>query len=95
MTTPHILDLRLNKLTAALPSIIGKTISDIVIMTNPSAEVHLFLVFSDGTHYEFYGMDDLNGARWVDPGGVDRIAGRVSSGGICVVVPTKKAEPSS
>jgi hypothetical protein len=29
----------------------------------------MFLVFADGTHYELYDIDSLNGARSVDTGG--------------------------
>jgi hypothetical protein len=83
---------RRNKLTGALASVIGKTISDIVILTNPPGRVHLFLVFADGTHYEFYDMSDLNGARGIDRGGVEQIAARVASGGTCLVIPAKASD---
>jgi hypothetical protein len=76
----------MSKLAFSLESVIGKTISDVVVVTNPPRSGHLFLVFSDGTHYEFYDLDGLNGARWTDRGGVDRIKSRAPTDGTCFVV---------
>ena len=88
MDIPDEYRVHLSKITAAVPSIIGKTISDVMVMAN-GGKVFLFLVFTDGTHFEFYDMDRLNCARWTSPGGVELLEARVSSSGTCVVVPPR------
>jgi hypothetical protein len=86
MTDPTSPNVKIAKLRDSMSGVIGKTISDIVIITNPPGKSHLFLVFTDGTHYELYDIDSLNGARAVDRGGVAQIASRVGERGECVVI---------
>ncbi|MBI5611906.1 MAG: hypothetical protein HY942_02375 [Gammaproteobacteria bacterium] len=55
--------------------ILGKTIKGIVIKTgDKSPKSQLFLVFDDGTYYEFYSLDD-----------VIQVTGGVSAGDIDTV----------
>lgn len=54
------------KLASALPEALGKTIAHIVV-TEHQGRFQLVLVFTDGTHYEFYGEGWLSGARQVGP----------------------------
>ncbi len=88
MDIPDESRVHLSKVTAALPSIIGKTISDVVIMTN-RGKVFLFLVFADGTHFEFYDMEGLNTGRWTAPGGVEDLETRLSASSSYAVVPPR------
>jgi hypothetical protein len=61
------------KLTSALPAIIGKTIAHVVMAGHTDGRSQLFLIFTDDTHYEFYAVDTLSGARGVDRGGLAAI----------------------
>ena len=70
---PPNMDVR--KLTAALPGILGKTIAHIVLTARIGDRSQLFLVFTDETHYEFYAIDTLSGARGVDRGGLSTVKG--------------------
>jgi hypothetical protein len=58
---------------AAAPDIVGKTISAIVLKRRPQRPVgQLFLVFTDGTYYEFFSScDDINGASGIHTGGLE------------------------
>jgi hypothetical protein len=63
----------------SIEEIVGKRIKSVVV-----SEVHaypprtqVFLVFDDGTAYEFYG-DDLNNASSLDSGGMEAVLGYLS-----------------
>jgi hypothetical protein len=56
------------KLAAALSSAIGKKLDRVIIAGHSEARFQLYLVFTDGTYYEFYGRGTLEGARAVDRG---------------------------
>jgi hypothetical protein len=43
-----------NEIAPMLPQLVGKTIADIVLKEGSSPTGQLFLVFTDGTYYEFY-----------------------------------------
>ncbi|MBK5189529.1 MAG: hypothetical protein JJD97_14900 [Gemmatimonadaceae bacterium] len=60
----------LRKLQCALPDLIGRTIEHIVVKELPDNRTQLFLFFTDGTHYEFYG-GWLDGTRHLDVGGLE------------------------
>lgn len=60
----------ITKLKDALPQLVGKRISAVVIAARPKAQSQLYLIFDDDSHYEFYGIDSMSGARAVDPGGL-------------------------
>jgi hypothetical protein len=55
--------------------ILGKTIRAVVIKeAEDSPRSQLFLVFEDGTHFEFYcSRDTIHPAGGVDPGGLDAV----------------------
>lgn len=54
----------------AIKGIVGKTISGVLVSENPRQPyTQVFLVFSDGTYYEFYGM--VNSAAGVNRGGIE------------------------
>lgn len=53
-----------------IQGIIGKKISGVVVAENPRPpHSQVFLVFDDGTHYEFYGQ--VNSASGLDRGGME------------------------
>jgi hypothetical protein len=56
----------INKLRSALPDVIGRTIKHIVFNDNENFS-QVFLHFTDGTYYEFYGSA-INGIRHLDKG---------------------------
>jgi hypothetical protein len=66
-----------------IKGVIGKTIAGVLVAQNtrqPNTQV--FLVFSDGTYYEFYGC--VNSAAGVDRGGMAEVKryARAFEGGI-------------
>lgn len=67
-----------SKLSKALTKVVGKTINRIFLVPDTEAGGHIYFVFSDGTHYEFYGVRDLSGARCVDPGDADEVRHRLA-----------------
>jgi hypothetical protein len=60
----------LNKLRSALPDLIGRTIQHLVFNDHGDGRTQLFLHFTDGTYYEFYGTS-LSGLRHLDKGGME------------------------
>jgi hypothetical protein len=71
--------MNLVKLQTYLPEILGKTIEGVLLCHRPGAQSEMFLVFDDGTHYKFYGIERLDGSKGVDPGGID-VARRYADG---------------
>jgi len=62
------------EMAAAAPGIVGKTIAHVVVKKRPGPRSQLFLVFTDGTYYEFFCPDgDLEGASAVDHGTLDDV----------------------
>ncbi len=59
----------------AAPGIIGKTIAHVVVKKRLDRPVgQVFLVFTDGTYYEFYSTgDDITGTSAIDVGGLDEV----------------------
>lgn len=74
------------KLRGALPEIIGKTIAHVMIAERSRGHSQLFLIFSDETHYEFYGLDSMSGIRGVYPGGLDSLESSVEDAEAVTVV---------
>ncbi len=75
-----------------LKYIIGKTITSVVFAENNSPpQNQVFLVFSDGTSFEFYG-ENFSCASGVDRGGVEEARGYAEKGGarIRAVYPLSK-----
>jgi len=58
------------KMRGAAPGIVGKTIAHVVVTKRPGTPTsQLFLVFTDGTYYEFFcPLGDLEGASAIDAG---------------------------
>ncbi|MDH5197580.1 MAG: hypothetical protein OEY20_10040 [Gemmatimonadota bacterium] len=63
------------EMAAAAPGIVGKTIAHVVVKKRPGQpRSQLFLVFTDGTYYEFFSPDgDLEGSSAIDRGGLDDV----------------------
>jgi hypothetical protein len=60
----------------AAPGIVGKTIAHLVVKKRPEPvqpRSQLFLVFTDGTYYEFFTDGDLAGASAIDRGGLAEV----------------------
>ena len=51
------------KLPDVLPSLVGKTIERTMLVFHADGRFQLWQFFTDGTSYEFYGSNDLSGAR--------------------------------
>jgi hypothetical protein len=58
------------KLQSALPDLIGRTIKHVVYCAHDDFRTQVFLYFTDGTYYEFYGYS-LCGIRHLDVGGLE------------------------
>jgi len=57
----------------AVKSIIGKTISGVLVKESPDPTPpasQVFLVFDDGTYYEFFSNSKICGAGGIDEGGM-------------------------
>lgn len=63
----------IDKLATGLSGAIGRTLKRVFLVQRDREEFQLFLVFTDGTHYELYGAGALSGARGVDRGDDDHI----------------------
>lgn len=61
-----------SKIAKCAPQLVGKTIAHIVLKTGTNPEFQLFLLFTDGTYYEFFGSP-LNGANGIDRGTFDEV----------------------
>jgi hypothetical protein len=63
------------EMRAAAPGIVGKTIAHVVVKKRPGQpRSQLFLVFTDGTYYEFFSPEgDLEGASAIDQGGLEDV----------------------
>ena len=56
------------KLQSALPDLIGRTIKHVVVCEHDDHRTQVFLYFTDGTYYEFYG-NWICSIRHLDVGG--------------------------
>ena len=62
------------KLKDGLPQLLGKRICGAVVKQGDrSPRMQVFLVFDDGTHYEFYTDTAIHGIGGVDPGGMEHV----------------------
>jgi len=63
------------EMRGAAPGIVGKTIAHVVVTKRPDKPMsQLFLVFTDGTYYEFFSpLGDLEGASAIDTGGLEDV----------------------
>jgi hypothetical protein len=60
----------LRKMQSALPDLIGRTIKHVVVSEHADHHTQVYLFFTDGTYYEFYG-NWINGIRHLDHGGIE------------------------
>ena len=68
------------KCAQALPRLVGKTIAHVVVKEGKGPPGQLFLVFTDGTYYEFYCEASIGGRREIDVGGLDDVLAYMASG---------------
>jgi len=63
------------EMRTAAPGIVGKTVAHVVVKHRARKPLsQLFLVFTDGTYYEFFCADGfLEGASAIDAGGLDDV----------------------
>jgi hypothetical protein len=62
-----------NELATALPGLVGKTIAHIVVKEGSAPRAQLFLIFTDGTSYEFFSSDAIEGCARIDPRGLSAV----------------------
>lgn len=74
-TPPTFATTAAGEMAAAAPGLVGKTIAHVVVKKRPEQpRSQLFLVFTDGTYYEFFSPDgDLEGSSAIDRGGLDDV----------------------
>ena len=82
------------KLIEHLPKLVGKTISQAVISEHLNNRIQFYLLFTDGTAYEFYTEGWLSGARGLERGTVDEVLARSRSNGSAQrVAPDRRRVP--
>ncbi len=83
----------MNKLRSALPDLIGRTIEHLVVNDHGAGDRQIFLFFTDGTYYEFYGTH-LSGIRHLDKGGLEipRQNGRIPVNGRLEIIDAEISE---
>ena len=59
-------------LARCAPQLIGKRIAHVVLKVGSSPASQLFLVFDDGTYYEFFG-GPIYGASAIDQGSIESV----------------------
>jgi hypothetical protein len=74
------------KLPTVLPRLVGKTIARTMLVFHTSGRFQLRLFFTDGTSYEFYGRNDISGARGLDGTTVEAVFRSVMPGGAEVLL---------
>jgi hypothetical protein len=74
------------KLPGVLPLLVGKTIARTMLVFHASGRFQLWQFFTDGTSYEFYGRNDISGARGLDGTTVEAIFRSVMPGGAEVLL---------
>ncbi len=84
-----------DKLHTALQGVIGRAIAGVVIAEHEAERFQLFLAFTDGTHYEFYGAGDLNGARKIDHGDIRMVRGILAKSIVVDVVGPPNTAPQT
>ena len=60
----------------AVKDIVGKKITGVVVREatwRSPPQTQLFLIFSDGTYYEFYSDSNITGTGGVDKGGIEEV----------------------
>lgn len=80
------------KLETALPQLVGKTIERSLVAEHTDGRFQLYLIFTDGTAYEFYGRDGINGARGLDRATLPQICRWMPRGACVLVAPDRRAK---
>lgn len=79
------------KLQTALPALVGKTIERTLVAEHQDGRFQVYLIFTDGTAYEFYGRDGINGARRLDRATLSQICGWMPRESRVLVAPDRRA----
>ncbi len=74
------------KLRDVLPKLAGKTIERTMLVIHADGGFQVWLFFTDGTSYEFYGRNDISGARTPDGTTVEQAYRSVRSAGVEVLL---------
>ena len=68
------------KFARALKCLVGKTLAHVVVKEGKGPTGQLFLVFTDGTYFEFYSGASITGRRAVDVGGREDVLAYMAPG---------------
>jgi hypothetical protein len=61
-----------------IQQVLGKCIKSVVVAKSPRSPTRqVFLLFTDGTYFEFYG-DQFSGAGGIDQGGIENVRRYIS-----------------
>jgi hypothetical protein len=83
----------LTKLPTVLPQLVGKTLARTMLVFHKDGRFQLWQFFTDGTSYEFYGRNDISGARGLDSTTVEAVFRSVIPGGAEVLLaPDRRKE---
>ena len=80
----------LSKLQYALPQLVGRTIERTLVAEHPDGRFQVYLIFTDGTAYEFYGESSINGARRLDRATVSEICRWMPRGSEVLLAPDRR-----
>lgn len=72
--------MNMDKLATGLSGAIGRTLRRVFLVARDREEFQLFLIFTDGTHYELYGTGAISGARCVQRVDDEHLRAKLSSG---------------
>lgn len=61
------------KITKALPTLVHKTIAHLVLKEGDGPRAQLFLIFTDGTYYEFHSQSRIEGTSGLQAGGLPAV----------------------
>jgi hypothetical protein len=74
-----------------LAGLVGKTIREVVLKDGTGPLAQLFLVFDDGTHYEFYSDGSISGSGYIEPGGFEKVISLGKPNQVVVYPPAMKS----
>lgn len=82
----------LAKLQDALPQLVGRTVERTLVSEHPDGRFQIYLIFTDGTAYEFYGETFINGARGLDRATVSEICSWMPRKARVLVAPDRRGK---
>ena len=85
----------LSKLQDALPQLVGRTIERTLVSEHPDGRFQVYLIFTDGTAYELYGQDSINGERRLDRATVSEICRWMPRSALVLVAPDRRVTARS